>query len=450
MSIFARSLLVISVLAVGATMDAARADIWPEKVIWNFVPAGGGSGSNIGSQPQMGVVAESGDLYGVASTGGRKGGGVAYQRTNGNMKALYSFADPDHNDADGCGYNPSARLVVDLSGSDPKLFGTTYQGGENNGGVIFLIAKDQTSGKWECRVLWAFRKDRENLAKVGYASFGGLTSDPGAPNTFYGTAQYSRTVSDQSGVRVRTGGVVFKISKSGSTWTYEVLKEFDPNSPGEGLVPTGPLLLDGVFLYGATFFGGTHDGGVIYKLDKNTKAFTRLHKFNGDVTANGAKFGYQPAQGQLVITGGFVYGATAAGGTTDLDDPVAGDLATGGTLFRIPTAGGALKVIYNFDNQNTPELGYLPIGGLTVGPDGRLYGNTQLGGSDAGGVVFRLKRPDKTPSRDNYEMLFDFGEGDFGFRPSGPVDVSAAGNITGTTRLGGSQGGGVIFRLTPP
>jgi uncharacterized repeat protein (TIGR03803 family) len=83
---------------------------------------------------------------------------------------------------------------------------------------------------------------------------------------------------------------------------------------------------------------------------------------------------------------------------------------------------------------------------------GNLYGTT-LGGSVesracyAGngtcGVVFKL-----SPTR-TYTVLHSFTGGADGGNPYAGLVRDAAGNLYGTTQVGGAYGYGVVFKLTP-
>jgi hypothetical protein len=53
-----------------------------------------------------------------------------------------------------------------------------------------------------------------------------------------------------------TCNVVFKLSQSGGTWSYQELHRFTGGNGGDN--PNGSLLIDaGGNIYGTTFYGGT-------------------------------------------------------------------------------------------------------------------------------------------------------------------------------------------------
>ncbi len=90
-------------------------------------------------------------------------------------------------------------------------------------------------------------------------------------------------------------------------------------------------------------------------------------------------------------------------------------------------------------------------GGVTVGPDGALYGATE--GSFGKGVVYRVAPPPSFCRSVScpwfYSGLYQYaGSGD-GAHMYGDLVFDAAGNIYGTSYAGGAYSGGTVFKLTP-
>lgn len=78
---------------------------------------------------------------------------------------------------------------------------------------------------------------------------------------------------------------------------------------------------------------------------------------------------------------------------------------------------------------------------------GNLYGTTVEGGLYAEGTVFKL-----TPAAGRSwteTILHDFGGGTDGAYLDGGVIFDAAGNLYGTTVVGGTFSEGTVFRITP-
>lgn len=170
------------------------------------------------------------------------------------------------------------------------------------------------------------------------------------------------------------------------------------------------------------------------------QTFTVLHTFTGGAD------GSTPVAGLTNGPSGVLYGTTPFGG-------IHGGTDCCGTVFKLNKVNSSwiFTPLYEFFAGGD---GYLPYGGVTIGPNGALYGTTQSGGSDNIGVVYEL-RPSPTTCRSvlcywNETVLHSFTgapDGDF------PEDVSLvfdpAGNIYGTTFYGGSIGYGTVFELTP-
>ena len=105
------------------------------------------------------------------------------------------------------------------------------------------------------------------------------------------------------------------------------------------------------------------------------------------------------------------------------------------------------KLIYSFTGGND---GSSPIGTLTLGKKGNLYGVASRGGANQNGVVFELTRG--AAGHWTETVLYSFNGSDGAF-PVGGVIFDKAGNLYGVTRDGGDSacfsGCGTIFELTP-
>jgi uncharacterized repeat protein (TIGR03803 family) len=165
------------------------------------------------------------------------------------------------------------------------------------------------------------------------------------------------------------------------------------------------------------------------------QTFTVLYNFTGGAD------GYDP-DGVSLSPRGELYGATAFGGTYDA-----------GTVFRLSRVNSSwiLSPLYEFTGGSD---GLNPFGGVTIGPNGALYGSTEFGGSGVGGgVVFELRPPPTVCASFlcywNETVLHDFTGSPDGAFPDVPLIFDSAGNIYSTTYDGGTYGYGTAFEMTP-
>ena len=103
------------------------------------------------------------------------------------------------------------------------------------------------------------------------------------------------------------------------------------------------------------------------------------------------------------------------------------------------------KVLHNFNADGMD--GENPYAGLIFDAAGNLYGMTGRGGTSRYGTVFEL-----TPAAGGTwteKVLWRFSAGTDGGYPYGDLILDGAGNLYGTTSVGGTYGNGTVFELTP-
>jgi uncharacterized repeat protein (TIGR03803 family) len=154
-----------------------------------------------------------------------------------------------------------------------------------------------------------------------------------------------------------------------------------------------------------------------------TATVATVYNFAGGTTSGANPWYVTLVQG----TDGQLYGTTYNGGANGL-----------GTAFKVSTSG-TFTLLHSFAGGNSD--GANPTGGLTLGTDGNFYGTTNLGGSAAQGVVFKMT------SSGTITLLHTFNANTDGAFPWGPPIEGADGNFYGTTESG-ADNTGIVYEVT--
>lgn len=309
------------------------------------------TGGSDGETPYAGLVLDSaGNLYGTTISGGTAGLGVVFKvAPDGNESVLHTFTGGKD------GMVPYASLVRRKG----ILYGTTYWGGSNyrctnqNGcGMVFALAKDGTM-----TVLHAFSGGSDG----GFPA-GGVIADKSG--NLYGTTQYGGSASCGLGC-----GTVFEIPFGGKE---KVLHAFTNGS--DGFQPIGVLTADNAGnLFGATYAGGSHSAGTVYKVTSKGSE-TVLYSFTG------GNDGGNPYAGVIADASGNLYGTTGEGGKIGYGY---------GVIFKLAT-NGKLSVLHTFCYDC--KTGSRPAAGLLADSQGNMYGTATEAGHYGGGTVFELPK----------------------------------------------------------
>ena len=233
------------------------------------------------------------------------------------------------------------------------------------------------------------------------------------------------------------------IAQDAQAQTFSVLHNFtgglDGNNPYAG-VTLGP---SGV-LYGTAANGGTSGVGTVFKLHQVNSSWvsTPLYEFTG-VGGGGLPLG-----GVVIGPNGALYGTTFGV-----------SVETYGTVFELTPSPTFCRSVLCFWNENLLQTFTGPNGAgpqvenLVFDSSGNIYGTTQGGGLYDSGVTFEL-----TPSEGGYTetILHSFGLGTDGRAPLAGIVFDTAGNIYGTTDLGGTGSPqtchgscGTVYQLVP-
>jgi uncharacterized repeat protein (TIGR03803 family) len=298
-----------------------------------------------------------------------------------------------------------AGLVQATNGS---LYGTTYYGGTKNSGEVFEITPGGT-----LTTLHSF------CSKSGCTDGEYTYAVPiqGTDGNFYGTTYLGGS---------KELGTVFKIAPSGVLTTLHTFEGADGSQPLAGLVQSA----NGDF-YGTTYMGGSEGYGVIFKITPSG-ALTTLHSF---CSQSGCTDGENPYAALVQGIDGNLYGTTLGGGG-----------AKGfGTVFKI-TPSGKLTTLHSFCTQSGCPDGQFPQTGLVQGSNGNLYGTTITGGAYGDGTIFEITPTGKLTTL--YNVCSQSGCPDGNYLYAGLIQATD-GNLYGIMDVGGANGVGTIFKITP-
>jgi len=244
--------------------------------------------------------------------------------------------------------------------------------------------------------------------------FTGTESDGNAPvystltlldDTFYGVTYYGGS---------NDYGVVFKVNMDGGDFT--ILHLFTGGLDGRG--PDCSLIPQDDILYGTTAYGGSsHDRGTIFTIDTNGNNYAILHAFM--ISTSDGSHPYT----HVILSGTNLYGTTYGGGANDK-----------GVLYKMNTNSTGFTIIHSFGD--TGDGSYLMSAPLLL--NGVLYGTTYSGGANDKGIIYKVNIDGS-----NYTILHDFSNGAYSYS-----DLLLSGNtLYGTTYYGGSNNKGTIFKI---
>jgi uncharacterized repeat protein (TIGR03803 family) len=334
----------------------------------------------------------------------------AWSRSTENV--LYRFTGGDD------GRYPSSNLALDKAGN---LYGTTYSGGftgcidSGDGcGLVFELSPG-SNGSWTETVLYTFQGSTDGGYPLGVAI-------DGAGN-LYGTTEVGGNLACGQGAGC---GTVFELSPgSGGAWTEIVLHTFEAGNDGDA--PFAGVIFDrSGNLYGTTYAGGSNDSGTVFELSPNSNGTwteTVLYSFNDEGN---------PWAGVTVDHAGNLYGTTEAG-------------CVNAQVYKLTESGGAWL-------ESRIGYGYCMLAGVVLDKKGNVYGTDYCSGpadDDCGnGAVLILAKAGSTYKED-YMAIQSLEDG---MAPQASVLLDPAGNLYGTTSLGGRGtcfgGCGVLFEFT--
>ena len=336
-----------------------------------------------GDQPNALIQASDGNFYGAAQLtvigSSNPQGGTLFKITpSGKFTLLFTFKADSHGNYLN-GNNPASGMV---EGNDGFIYGTSFEGGNTDNGVLFRIAKGGTG--FEVVHSFCGAPDcADGSLPIGLivghdGNIYGSTAGGGANGTLYrfsptsGFATISTTGFGQA-LRQGTDGnfygvagrEVLRISPNGTTKVLASFPEVDGFLPTNGA--SGLTQASNGKLYGAV---------TTYSL--NQAQFY-------DVAPSGAGFQEFPQIGTLSVD--FEISTLIQASDGNLWTAFTTTSNGNGSVFVISPSTGQIVKTFEFDGPN----GSLPEAGVVQGADGKIYGTT-IGG----GVVSDNQQPSGT------------------------------------------------------
>jgi uncharacterized repeat protein (TIGR03803 family) len=375
-----------------------------------------------GANPLAGLIVVGGNLYGTTNQGGSVGAGTVFEiNSAGEETVLHNFTG----EADG-GYPEGALVLV-----GGNLYGTTSGGGANGAGTVFEVTLK--SGTL-CGV-----------SASGGSSCGATT--PGVETVLYsftgkadGTTPESALVADSNGNLYGTTnaggtndlGAVFELVRPttvNGSWTQKVLYSFGTGT--DGASPVAGVTFDAAGnLYGTTSAGGASGNGTVFQLTPSQSGWAEHVLYSFQQESDGGV----PYAG-IVVAGGKLYGATTDGGDSGQNG--------GGTVFELTPSNGSwnFTVLYHIPGWGiSGSYQNLLVSGSTI------YATTHCDGTASLGTVYELTSSGGTWTSTSLHEFAGGTDGTYSFSNL----VLSGGALYGTTKIGGNNDYGTVFKVTLP
>jgi uncharacterized repeat protein (TIGR03803 family) len=178
--------------------------------------------------------------------------------------------------------------------------------------------------------------------------------------------------------------------------------------------------------------GGTFGSGTVFQVTP-AGVHTVLYNFTGGAD------GGEPYKGVTLDAQGNLYGTAVTGGGGSCEGGC-------GVVFMLANVGGTWtqSVIHTFTGDDGSGVGS-PV---AFDKHGNLYGTTPTGGANGVGVVYQLK-PNGSGGW-TFNVLYTFtGGADGAGGSAGRLLVSPAGNLFGVCTVGGVNGFGTVYEISP-
>lgn len=345
--------------------------------------------ANIGLNPNGDLIVDtSGNLLGLASSGGLNNQGTIFQLSGINYQTITPIISFNGSN----GAYPFSGLIEDPSGN---IFGTTQAGGstKSSAGTVFELSgpNHQT-----LTTLYNFNSSNgalplSNLVLTPSGNIIGATMTGGSTNK----------------------GTIYQLSGPGFQ-NYSTLVNFNGSN---GFQPNYLLMDPSGIIYGLTTDGGSNNLGTVFALSgSDHSTLSTLFNFSS-LSGNYPTSLIEDSNGNL-------FGVTITGGSKGA-----------GTIFELSGQNHQnFTVLYNFPASNLEN----PACNLVIDASGNLYSELS---NLSGGSIFELSGP----NYQTFTTLINFN-GSNGGSPNQLVEIG--GVLYGVTSSGGANQSGTVFQLT--
>jgi uncharacterized repeat protein (TIGR03803 family) len=301
------------------------------------------------------------------------------------------------------GEAPSGSLV---QGPNGLFYGTTFEGGSANAGVIFDV-----SSNGAVNTLYTFT----NGVDGAFPQAGLFLASDG---NFYGTTVQGGT---------NGTGALFRMTPAGvfnSIYSFTALAKSQQNQ--DGAYPGASLMQvsDG-YLYGTASVGGTNGSGTLFRISLGG-SFQVVYAFSALNASGENNEGSQPEAALIQGSDTNLYGTAYGGGSNGF-----------GTVFSYNVVQGQISSVYSFKNAAD---GANPLAALVQARDGYFYGTASQGGSETNGTLFKIS------GKGVFTSLHSFSGETEGANPLAPLVQGTNGSFYGTCANLGSGFGTFLKR----
>lgn len=337
-------------------------------------------------------------IYGTTSYGGINSGGVLFKYTSTpHVVSLVDFGTGGGWKTTSSAMHPRGTL---LNGLDGMIYGETAWGGAQGEGAIYVYnPKTDTIGLIRS-FSYSDGSPDGGLVQVPSGAIYGHTGNGG---TYY-------------------NGAVFKYIPS--TKSFSFIFHLSSN---EGSFPKAGLTLhtDGYIYFVTSMSAADNKGAIVQINPANDQVFTQ---FDMD-----SIHGYDPAGALCSGTNGSLYGLGLYGGIDNV-----------GTLFEYSPSLDTIFVLFDFQNMTgSSSPGHSPRCSPVL-YNGKLYGTTSRGGLYDQGAIFEYDLV-----LNQYNKLMDFDSVATGKSPVGQLTVGKDGWLYGSCGSGGAFEFGTFFKFNP-